>query len=91
MSSVTKILAAVLRAAIRLYQIAIGPLLPRVCRFEPTCSSYALEAIDRHGPYRGLWLSVRRVLRCHPFHPGGCDPVPGNQQPVLSTRHTNAR
>ncbi len=78
MNTVATALSAVLRSLIRLYQVAIGPLLPRVCRFEPTCSSYALEAIGRHGPYRGLWLSLLRLLRCHPFHSGGYDPVPGH-------------
>ncbi len=74
--TVSGMLAAALRAPIRLYRAAIGPLLPRVCRFEPTCSAYALEAIDRHGPFRGAALTAWRLLRCHPFHPGGHDPVP---------------
>ena len=78
MKTVATALSAVLRSLIRLYQVAIGPLLPRVCRFEPTCSSYALEAIAVHGPAKGLWLSVRRLLRCHPFHSGGYDPVPAH-------------
>ncbi|MDI6740275.1 MAG: membrane protein insertion efficiency factor YidD [Candidatus Edwardsbacteria bacterium] len=68
--------SAVLRFLIRFYQAKIGPLFPRVCRFEPTCSSYALEAIGAHGSLNGLWLSAWRLLRCHPFHPGGYDPVP---------------
>lgn len=76
MTAVAAAVSAVLRSLIRLYQAAIGPLFPRVCRFEPTCSSYALEAIGAHGPARGLWLSIWRLLRCHPFHPGGYDPVP---------------
>lgn len=62
--------------AIRVYQWAISPaLLPR-CRFYPSCSSYALEAVQRYGPSRGTLLAIRRLLRCHPFHPGGYDPVP---------------
>ena len=65
-----------LMALIRGYQLAISPWLGRNCRFHPTCSLYTLEAIERHGALKGLWLGLRRVLRCHPFHPGGHDPVP---------------
>jgi putative membrane protein insertion efficiency factor len=65
-----------LTALIRGYQLAISPWLGRNCRFHPTCSQYTLEAIERHGALKGLWLGLRRVLRCHPFHPGGHDPVP---------------
>lgn len=65
-----------LMALIRGYQLAISPWLGRNCRFHPTCSQYTLEAIERHGALKGLWLGVRRVSRCHPFHPGGHDPVP---------------
>lgn len=59
------------------YRVTLGPLLGGSCRFEPSCSSYAIEAIERHGPVRGSHLALRRILRCHPFHPAGYDPVPG--------------
>ena len=63
-------------AAIRFYQRAISPLKPPVCRFEPTCSAYTLEAVERYGAWKGAWLGTRRLLRCHPFCKGGNDPVP---------------
>jgi putative membrane protein insertion efficiency factor len=61
---------------IRGYQRAISPALPPSCRFTPSCSQYTLEAVERHGVVRGGWMGLRRLLRCHPFHPGGYDPVP---------------
>ena len=61
---------------IALYRKAISPLLPPACRFYPSCSDYAREAIGRHGAVRGTWLATKRVARCHPYHPGGFDPVP---------------
>ena len=61
---------------IRCYQILISPLLPPTCRFTPTCSSYSLEAFQQHGFLKGFYLTVRRILKCHPFHSGGYDPVP---------------
>ena len=60
---------------VRLYQLLVSPLLPPACRFWPTCSNYSVQAIDRYGVARGVWLSLRRLGRCHPFHPGGYDPV----------------
>ena len=61
---------------IRAYQLAISPLLGSRCRFYPSCSDYSMAALRRHGLIKGLWLAVRRIGRCHPWHPGGYDPVP---------------
>ena len=66
----------ILMLLIRAYQLVLSPMLGPSCRFYPSCSCYAHEAIARHGPVLGLWLAVRRILRCHPFTPGGYDPVP---------------
>jgi len=66
----------ILVALIRFYQLALSPFVGNQCRFTPTCSQYAREAVEQHGALRGSWLAVRRVLRCHPWHPGGHDPVP---------------
>jgi putative membrane protein insertion efficiency factor len=67
---------ALLVAFIRAYQHTLGPLMPLSCRFEPSCSRYALEAVRKHGPWRGSALAVRRIFRCNPFNAGGYDPVP---------------
>lgn len=61
---------------VRAYQVLVSPLLPPSCRFYPSCSAYAVTALQRHGALKGGWLAARRVARCHPFHPGGIDPVP---------------
>lgn len=71
-----RLLARALVAPIRFYQLYLSPLKGPTCRFTPTCSEYARQAIMRHGPVRGLGLAIWRVLRCHPFTPGGYDPVP---------------
>jgi putative membrane protein insertion efficiency factor len=68
--------AHLLVALIGVYRKVLSPLLPRHCRYEPTCSAYAVEAIRTHGALRGSALAMRRIARCHPFHPGGLDPVP---------------
>jgi putative membrane protein insertion efficiency factor len=66
-------------ALIRLYQLVASPLLPRACRFYPSCSQYAIDAIRAHGVLRGAWLALARLARCHPWHPGGVDFVPGSR------------
>lgn len=63
-------------SAVRFYQLAISPMLPDACIYTPSCSQYAIEAIERYGVLKGCWLGVRRILRCNPFHDGGYDPVP---------------
>jgi len=65
-----------LSIAVRGYQLFVRPILPPSCRYEPSCSHYALEALERHGVVAGIWLTIRRVLRCHPWAAGGYDPVP---------------
>jgi putative membrane protein insertion efficiency factor len=72
-----RVVRGVAVAPLYLYRMAISPLLPRSCRFEPTCSAYAIEAVVRHGIVRGAWLAARRLLRCRPACAAGLDPVPG--------------
>jgi len=69
-------LGAVVILLIRAYQLLISPLIGPACRFEPSCSHYTVVAIRKHGAMRGIWLGVRRLTRCHPYHAGGFDPVP---------------
>jgi uncharacterized protein len=77
--------------AIRFYRTAVSPLRPPACRYLPTCSAYAVEALEVHGAVRGGWLALRRLLRCHPFHAGGHDPVPprvvpAEPEPLVTSR-----
>lgn len=67
---------ALLLWLLRAYRFVLSPLLGNVCRFEPSCSNYATQCIERFGPAKGTWLTARRLCRCHPFHPGGYDPPP---------------
>lgn len=69
-------LRKVLMLFIRGYQRFVSPFTPPRCRFQPTCSHYAMDALDQYGALKGTWLAVKRVLKCHPLHPGGWDPVP---------------
>ena len=74
--SISRIVSEALILPIRFYQRVISPLTPPSCRFTPTCSQYAIEALQKHGPVRGLWLTLRRLSRCHPWGGSGYDPVP---------------
>ena len=67
----------VLKFLVRVYQVALSPLLGPNCRYYPTCSQYAIEALETHGTFKGTWLAIKRISRCHPWHEGGFDPVPG--------------
>ena len=79
-STTTRLVVALVHA----YQLLLSPFLGGSCRFEPSCSQYAIAAINQHGPLRGGWLSLRRVLKCHPFGPHGLDPVPGDSRSARS-------
>ena len=79
MKSILKIIATPLIVLIKIYQLLISPLFPPSCRFTPTCSHYSIEALRKHGIIKGGWLSVKRILRCHPWGGSGYDPVPKNK------------
>ena len=82
----TTLAGRALRLPIIAYRRWISPGLPARCRFYPSCSAYALEAIEVHGALRGIWLAVLRIGRCHPFHPGGYDPVPGTRTDMTGAK-----
>ena len=82
----SRLLGGVLIGLIRVYQYVISPLLGPRCRFWPSCSSYAIDAVRLHGPLEGGWLALKRILKCHPWHPGGVDPVPPRRG-CIHTRH----
>lgn len=77
----------ILIALIKLYRYTISPYLAPSCRYTPTCSSYAIEAVQRFGVFRGSWLAVRRIGRCHPWHAAGYDPVPENSPGITRKEH----
>jgi putative membrane protein insertion efficiency factor len=77
-------MAKILLAAVELYRRIVSPLLPAHCRFHPSCSEYAVEALREHGAARGGWMALRRVGRCHPWNPGGIDPVPSKESGLVS-------
>lgn len=84
---IARLAQRLLIAPLLLYRRFVSPLKPSPsCRFHPSCSAYAIEAIGTHGPARGSYLALRRVLKCHPFHPGGLDPVPAVAEPPKSSR-----
>ncbi len=76
-------------ALIRFYQVAISSVLPGTCRFTPTCSGYTVESIQTHGPIKGLFLAIRRFLRCHPWGGWGYDPVPSRDETACNSSHTS--
>jgi putative membrane protein insertion efficiency factor len=73
-TTISKLPASLLIAAVRGYQWTLSPLVGRYCRFQPTCSAYFIEAVQKYGAVRGTWRGLKRIGRCHPFHPGGYDP-----------------
>lgn len=71
-----KVIVTIMLVPVKFYQMCISPMLPPACRYTPTCSQYAVEALTVHGPIRGSWLAIKRILRCHPWGGSGYDPVP---------------
>lgn len=89
MSGLAALPRRVLIALVRGYRLLLSPWLGSACRFEPTCSQYALEALDRHGAALGSYLTTTRLLRCHPWCAGGCDPVPAHAPRLFGSSPTN--
>ena len=85
--AIIKILSWILLIPIYFYKYAISPLMPNSCRHIPTCSEYAVQAIKIHGPFKGFWLTTRRLLRCHPWGTHGNDPVPPRKIKIYETNH----
>lgn len=83
---ISKVLTGIAIGLIRLYQVLISPLFPPSCRHLPTCSQYAIEAIQMHGPLKGIWLGIKRIARCHPWGSSGYDPVPPKNAPARRDR-----
>lgn len=84
---INKILAGAAIGVIRLYQLLISPLFPPSCRHIPTCSQYTIEALKIHGPFKGAWLGVKRIAKCHPWGTSGYDPVPPRKTPGETSLH----
>lgn len=78
-----RLLTHLLKAFIKLYQYGISPILPGTCRYTPTCSAYSLEALERFGPFKGTWLGLKRIARCHPWGGSGFDPVPKGKDETI--------
>ena len=83
-ATIARFAAHALAGVVRLYQLLISPVFPSHCRFEPSCSAYAIQALHRHGPVRGAWLGLWRILRCNPWGEAGYDPVPPSRHETLS-------
>lgn len=91
MKPISTLFVVLLRGLVRVYQFTISPVLPSRCRYLPTCSDYAHEALARHGPLRGGWLAIRRFVRCHPWSDWGYDPVPDPVSTVSAPPDTDTR
>jgi putative membrane protein insertion efficiency factor len=91
MKIIKKIVFYIIISPIKIYQYAISPFTPSSCRHVPTCSTYFVEAVRRHGPGKGLWLGLRRLSKCHPWGTHGYDPVPAKDQPYIKTKKLNLK